>query len=70
MSEPTAQLIITGINIYIIIGIIYSVYFLTFKAPKVDPVFNRAKWSVKILMIPASVLLWPLIAVFGGSKDV
>lgn len=69
MSESTAKLIVLSFFIYVLIGVLYSVYFFSIQAPKKDPVFKNASWTVKFLMIPGAVFLWPLVALGGRSHD-
>ena len=68
MSQATAERIVEIIGIYILLGVFYSFYFYRVQAPSLDPVFARAKWNVKFLMLPATVMLWPLVALFGRKN--
>ena len=70
MSQSIAETLVLFFAVYFIFGFVYSIYFLRIKAPKIDPVFARAKWTVKILMQPAAMIFWPLVACFGkGEKS-
>ncbi len=68
MSKTIAENIILLANLYILIGFIYSVYFFKIRILKTDSVFTKTCWSVKILMVPATIMLWPLIAICGEKK--
>ncbi len=68
MSKVMAENIVLLVGLYILIGLVYSVYFFKIRISKIDPVFTKAKWSVKFLMVPATIMLWPLIASCGEKK--
>ena len=64
-----AETIVLLFGVYFVLGFGYGIYFLKIKAPKVDSAFAQAKWTVKILMLPAAMALWPLMACFGRKND-
>lgn len=47
--------------LYIVAGIVFALFFLWRGAERLDESARNASWKTKILWLPATVLLWPLI---------
>lgn len=59
---------ITVINIFLItlsiyfgVGVIFGVYFLIKGAIKIDPLLGHSKWSVRLLLFPGTIAMWPIL---------
>lgn len=57
-----AQFIITIVLTYIAIGLLFAVAFVSVGIGRIDPAARSAKWSVRLILVPGSVALWPLLA--------
>ena len=53
-------LILTGI--YLLCGLIFSVPFVLVGVGKIDPHAAHGTWGFRLLIIPGTILLWPLLA--------
>lgn len=43
---------------YLIIGFLFSIWFVSKGVEKVDEGMVGAKWSLRLLLLPGSMLLW------------
>ncbi len=53
-------LIVCGV--YLICGLVFAVPFAFLGAGKIDPHAAHGSWGFRLLIIPGSALLWPLLA--------
>lgn len=44
--------------VYLLCGFIFSIWFLSFGAKKLDPGIEEVGWGTKWIFIPGSTLLW------------
>ncbi len=56
------QIVFAAAVIYVVLGIAFAVYFVISGVSRLDAVANESPVSFKVLIIPASVALWPLLA--------
>ena len=49
------------INIYFIIGLLFGVYFALAGCSRIDPAAASAKVLVRLMWLPAALVLWPLL---------
>ena len=49
------------INSYFIIGLLYGVYFSLAGCSRIDPTAASAKVLVRLMWLPAALVLWPLL---------
>ena len=57
-----AQTFIALLGIYLAIGVLFSVPFVAIGVARVDPAARGASWGFRMLILPAVVALWPLLA--------
>ncbi len=55
---------------YCIAGIVFAVWFSFFKVAKVDEVATGSSVWFKLIIIPATILLWPLVLVRLNFKNI
>ncbi len=68
----TAETIVTGLGLYSAAGLVFAILFVSLGLGRVDPAARGAKLSVRALLVPGSMLLWPLMAVIwlrGRTED-
>jgi len=53
-------LILAGL--YLLCGLIFAVPFVLVGAGKIDPHAAHGTWGFRLLILPGSILLWPLLA--------
>jgi hypothetical protein len=49
------------INSYFIFGLLFGVYFVIAGCRRIDPTAASAKMLVRLMWLPAAVVLWPLL---------
>ena len=49
--------------IYLIVGFVFALYFVWLGAGRLDSSARESKWSFRLLILPGSVLLWPILIV-------
>lgn len=68
-----AQLIVWAATAYLGLGLLFGAVFVIAGAGRLDPHAKAGTWGFRILILPGSVLLWPLLAsrwLFGGGQPV
>jgi len=53
-------LILSGV--YLISGLVFSIPFVLIGVAKIDPHAAHGSWGFRLLIIPGSILLWPLLS--------
>ena len=61
MTIETALQIWTLVGLYLGLGFLFSLMFVTFLVGGIDPDAKGIKWGVRLLLIPGVTLLWPLM---------
>ena len=49
--------------IYLIIGLLFAILFVTIGVHKVDADMHNAPVGMRLILIPGSVLLWPVMMI-------
>lgn len=62
MDVSWASWIVAVVAVYAAIGIVFAIAFVVSGAARIDPGARDAPWSFKLLILPASAALWPLLA--------
>lgn len=55
------MMLIYLLYVYFIIGIAIAIWFIFYKITRVDAAAKGTSFWFKLLLLPASVLLWPII---------
>ena len=55
------QIIPTIILIYLAIGLVFGIYFFIRGAAQLDELVKDSKWTVRLLLVPGAIGLWPLL---------
>lgn len=63
MSIETANLVLMSIGIYIGIGVLFGLAFISFGAGKIDPAAKTMPLRARLLILPGVAALWPLMLV-------
>lgn len=53
-------LIVTGL--YLLCGLVFAILFVLVGVQKIDPHAAHGSWGFRVLIIPGTILLWPLLA--------
>jgi hypothetical protein len=57
-----AQLIVWLLTVYVIIGLLYGLLFITLGVSRIDPSARGAGVGFRLLILPGVAALWPLLA--------
>lgn len=56
-----AQLIIAAAAVYIAVGFVFAIVFVTRGAARLDVAARSAPWSMRAIIVPGVAALWPVI---------
>lgn len=59
MSLPDVLLLILAS--YLGLGLLFSIPFLIVGVGKIDPTASKGSWGFRIMILPGSIALWPLL---------
>jgi hypothetical protein len=59
--ESIARLLLVLGGTYTILGTLFAAAFVTRGIDRLDPAARGARWTFRLLIVPASALLWPLL---------
>ena len=63
MTVELASLIVTLFGLYIAIGAVFALYFVTLGASRIDPAAKGMPIQARLLIFPGVMGLWPLMLV-------
>ena len=66
MPEGLARLLVLMAAGYLAAGALFAIPFAARWAGRLDPAARAGTWGFRLLIVPGSVLLWPLLAVRLG----
>lgn len=61
LIETLATVLMVGLLLYVLLGIVFSVFFLRKGAAQIDSGVQGAPRSFWLLIIPGTVAFWPLL---------
>ena len=61
MSVEIASWIVWALMAYAAVGLIFAVAFVLRGANAIDPVARDGTWGFRLLILPGSAALWPLL---------
>jgi hypothetical protein len=62
-AESIAALIVSMVQTYLILGLLFAASFVLFLANRIDPSAKGSTWGFRVLVIPGVALLWPLLLI-------
>ena len=62
MTVELARIIWNAIGVYLLVGILFAVAFVWHGAGRLDPAARRGSVGFRLLIVPGSALLWPILA--------
>jgi hypothetical protein len=57
-----AQTLLIAAEIYLLCGLAFAIPFVLVGASKIDPHAAHGSWGFRVLIIPGTMFLWPLLA--------
>lgn len=63
------MLLVRLLGVYLAIGFVFGLAFVVRGAGRIDPSARNGTWGFRLLILPGSVALWPVLARrwFGGA---
>lgn len=61
MAIAIAQWLTTAVGLYLLIGLIVGIPFVIRGAGKIDPSAREGSTGFRLLILPGSIALWPLV---------
>jgi len=57
--------------IYLLVGLLFGLWFAFRGAQKLDSGMQGAKWTMRLLLLPGAIGLWPVLLgkLFSSSKN-
>lgn len=70
MNASWASWIIGALGAYVAVGFLFAIAFVSVGAARIDPGARAAPLGFRLLIFPAAVALWPLLARrwLGGAQ--
>jgi len=68
MSLELALVVAAVLESYALAGVVFALLFLPRAALRVDPRLGGAPWTVRLLILPGVIALWPVMAWRWASR--
>jgi hypothetical protein len=62
LTREWAELAVGVATLYVLIGALFGLFFVTLGAQRIDPAARGAGWGFRLLIFPGVAALWPLLA--------
>lgn len=62
MIESLATALVAAVGLYLAIGIVFALAFVTRGAGRIDPAAREGSWGFRLVILPGTAALWPLLA--------
>lgn len=59
--ELVVRLTISALAIYLLIGLIFAVPFVTLGIGRIDEGAKESRWGFRMIVIPGVIAVWPLL---------
>ncbi len=71
MDANWANWIVGALGVYVAVGLLFAIAFVSAGAARIDPGARRASLGFRLLILPAAAALWPLLARrwLGGQHE-
>jgi hypothetical protein len=50
-----------GIQIYLVLGLLYAIFFALRDHARIDPEASGASWAFKLITMPGAIAFWPYL---------
>ncbi len=60
--EQAIGILFVVVGVYLLIGLVFAVPFVTRGVGRIDPVAREGTWGFRLLIIPGILVFWPLLA--------
>ena len=62
MTEGLAEIIVATMGAYVAIGLLFAAVFVTWGVSRLDPGARQTTIAFRLLILPGSMALWPIVA--------
>ncbi len=62
MTLWLAQSVVMAAGLYVALGLLFALWFVTRGLARVDESAQDASWGVRLLLLPGATAFWPLLA--------
>ncbi len=59
--EIVIDIILSLLGLYFGIGLLFGLYFFFKGAFQLDELISESKWTVRLLVVPGAIGLWPIL---------
>lgn len=70
MSHNLAELLVAIASAYLLFGALFAAVFVTHGVNRIDPLAPAAPWTFRALIVPGTVVFWPLLLVRWATGSV
>lgn len=56
------HVLLAALGVYLVAGLVFAVPFVLFGAARIEPAARGATWGFRLIILPATVALWPWLA--------
>lgn len=66
-----AETLLIAAEIYLLCGLVFAIPFVLVGVAKIDPHAEHGSWGFRLLIVPGTMFLWPLLARrwLGGHRQ-
>ncbi len=57
-----AEALLSALGIYLVCGMVFAIPFVIVGVAKIDPHAAHGSWGFRLLIMPGTIFLWPLLA--------
>lgn len=61
-AEGVAKMILLAVALYAAAGLAFALAFIIRGVGRIDPVAGGSRWGFRLLILPGSAALWPVLA--------
>lgn len=61
--ETFISILLSLVAVYLVMGLVFSLYFSFSGVKKIDGLAKNSSFGFKLIIIPGSILLWPLLVI-------
>ena len=62
IAMPLLSITLGALGVYLVIGLLLAVPFVQAGVKRIDPHATRGSWGFRLLILPGTMFLWPLLA--------
>ena len=59
--EQSISILIDALGIYMLTGLLFALWFVIVGVKKLDEGAHGTPWHFKLILVPGSILLWPVL---------